>query len=72
VSVCGQTCATTASSSRHSRRQARQQSLPPQPLTDIAASISSIAAEIKAEREGAAQAAQGEELLRLNAEVKEL
>ena len=71
VSVCGQTLATTASS-RPSQRRTRQQPLPPQPLADIAAGINGIVAELKADREAVAQGAREEELLRLDAEVKEL
>jgi hypothetical protein len=65
ISVPEQTLASTTSSSRPSQKRARQQPLPPQPLVDIAA-------EMKAEREGVAQATPSEELLRLDAEVKEL
>jgi len=53
-------------------KRARQQPLPHQLLAEIAAGISSIAAELKADREGTAQSARREEWLRLNAELKEL
>ena len=53
------------------RKRARQQPLPPQPLAEIAAGISGIVAELKADREGTAQDARSE-LSRLDAEVKEL
>lgn len=49
-----------------------QQPLPPQPLAEIAASISGIVAELRADREGTGLGAQVEELSRLDAEVKEL
>jgi hypothetical protein len=72
VSVRRQASTTTASSGRPSQRRAQQQPLPPQPLAEIAAGISGIVAELKADREGAAQAVQEEELSRFNAELKEL
>jgi hypothetical protein len=72
VSIREQTSRTTTSSNRFRQKRTQQQPLPLQPLTDIAAGIQSIAAEMKAERERATQALQNEELLRLDIKVAEL
>jgi hypothetical protein len=72
VSIREQTSRITTSSNRFRQKRTRQQPLPPQPLTDIAAGIQSIATEMKAERERATQALQNEELLRLDIKVTEL
>lgn len=71
ASIYGQQTSTTAaSSSRPAQRRTRQQPVPPQPPTEIAARISSLAAELKAGRAMPVQAVR-EEFLRLEAKVTE-